>query len=314
MTASRCSALTTLTRASRAATTGRLFVLDLSRGRVFSMNPDGSDSKTLVTGCRLPDGIAVDAEAGHLYWTDMGVANRNDGKIERADLGGGNRSTIVPEGVTFTPKQIHLDRRNRKLYWSDREGMRVMRANLDGSQIETLVETGRGDADRGNPSNWCVGIAVDTDRGHIYWTQKGGDNAERGRILCAGIEIPSGQTPANRRDITIFFEGLAEPIDLELDLSNRVLYWTDGGNSPRGTRVNRTPIDGKRSPNRVLGDLMEGVGIALDVPGKRMFVTEQGGAIYSAGLDGSDKRVVAIAQGSLAAIAYADVFSKEKKS
>ena len=28
---------------------GRLFVLDASGGRVFSMNPDGSDSKTLVT-------------------------------------------------------------------------------------------------------------------------------------------------------------------------------------------------------------------------------------------------------------------------
>jgi hypothetical protein len=85
-------------------TAGRLFVLDLSGGRVFSMNPDGSDSKTLVTGCRLPDGIAVDVEAGHLYWSDIGVANRNDGKIERADLGGGNRRTIVPEGATFTPK------------------------------------------------------------------------------------------------------------------------------------------------------------------------------------------------------------------
>jgi transposase InsO family protein len=39
-----------------------------------------------------------------------------------------------------------------------REGMRVMRSNLDGSQIETLVEAGHGDGDRSNPSNWCVGI------------------------------------------------------------------------------------------------------------------------------------------------------------
>jgi hypothetical protein len=291
---------------------GRLFVLDLSGGRVFSMNSDGSDSKTLVTGCRLPDGIAVDVDAGHLYWSDMGVANRNDGKIERADLGGGNRRTIVPEGATFTPKQIHLDRKNRKLYWSDREGMRVMRADLDGTQIETLIETGRGDADRSNPSNWCVGIAVDTDRGHIYWTQKGGDNAEHGRIFRASIEIPTGQAPANRSDITVLFEGVPEPIDLELDLTNRVLYWTDRGNPPRGNAVNRTPIDGKLSPNRVLGHLMEGIGIALNVPGERLFVTEQGGSIYSARLDGSNKRVVAITQGSLAAIAYAEIFPMQK--
>jgi len=309
MTASRRS---TLTRAFRKKRTGRLFVLDLSGGRVLSMNPDGSESKTLVTGCRLSDGIAVDVEAGHLYWSDMGVPNRNDGMIERADLEGGNRRTIVPEGATFTPKQIHLDKKNRKLYWSDREGMRVMRANLDGSQIETLVETGRGDADRSNPSNWCVGIAVDIDRQHIYWTQKGGDNAEHGCILRAGLEIPTGQTPANRRDITVLFERLPEPIDLELDLTNRVLYWTDRGHPPRGNTVNSTPIDGKLSQNKVLGHLMEGIGIALDVPGGRMFVTEEGGSIYSIRLDGSNKRVVAIAQGSLAAIAYAEILANEE--
>ena len=33
-----------------------------------------------------------------------------------------------------------------QLYWSDREGMRVMRANLDGSEIETLVDTSLGDS------------------------------------------------------------------------------------------------------------------------------------------------------------------------
>jgi hypothetical protein len=49
------------------------------------------------------------------------------------------------------PKQLHLDKRNGKLYWSDREGMRVMRSNLDGSQIETLVQTGEGDADDATP-------------------------------------------------------------------------------------------------------------------------------------------------------------------
>jgi Low-density lipoprotein receptor repeat class B len=292
--------------------TGRLFVLDLSGGRVFSMNPDGSDSRTLVTGCRLPDGIAVDLEAGHLYWTDMGVPNRNDGKIERADLDGGNRKTIIPEGATFTPKQIHLDRKNRKLYWCDREGMRVMRSNLDGARIETLVESGHGEGDRSNPSNWCVGITVDTDRGHIYWTQKGPEKGEHGRIFRANIEIPAGQTAANRRDITVLFDGLPEPIDLELDLKNRRLYWTDRGDPPRGNTVNCTSIDGKLSQEIVLNHLMEGIGIALDVPGDRMFVTDLAGSVYSARLDGTQKQVLAIAQGNLSGVAYVETSPAEK--
>src|SRR5258705_1807010 len=169
--------------------TARLFVLDTSAGRILSMKPDGSDGRVIVTGCRMPDGVVVDAEAGHIYWTNMGVPSVNDGSIERADVDGRNRKTIVPQGGTFTPKQLQLDRTNRKLYWSDREGMRVMRANLDGSQLETLVETARGDADRRDATMWCVGVSVDPGRRQLYWTQKSPDDAGIGRIFRAGTEL-----------------------------------------------------------------------------------------------------------------------------
>jgi len=290
---------------------GRLFVLDASGGRILSLSPDGSDRKVIVTGCRHPDGIVVDVEAGHLYWTDMGVPNLNDGSVERADADGRNRRTIVPEGGTFTPKQIHLDRKNGTLYWSDREGMRVMRSNLDGSRIETLVETGRGDADRRDQRRWCVGITVDAERGHIYWTQKGPDNAGQGRILRANIDIPNGQSAANRTDIEVLFDGLPEPIDLELDLNNRVMYWTDRGDPPRGNTVNRAPMDAelktRKAPEILFTHLMEGIGISLDVRGQRMFLTDLGGSIYSASIDGSDKKTLLYAQGNLTGIAYAEL-------
>ena len=75
---------------------GRLFMLEISGGgRVVSMEPDGSDKDVLVTGCRLPDGVAVDVENGHVYWTNMGNPPADDGSIERADLDGGQRVTIV---------------------------------------------------------------------------------------------------------------------------------------------------------------------------------------------------------------------------
>jgi hypothetical protein len=81
------------------SSSGRLFVLDLSGGRIFSLNHDGSEQKTLVTGCRLPDGLAVDSAVGCIYWTNVGVPHRNDGSIERAYLDGGNRRFIIPEGA-----------------------------------------------------------------------------------------------------------------------------------------------------------------------------------------------------------------------
>src|ERR1700687_5200056 len=88
-------------------TSGRLFFLDLSGGRVISVNPDGTDAKTIVNeGRKLPDGVVVDVPAGHVYWTNMGNPSANDGSIERADLDGGNITTIVPEGGHFKPKTL----------------------------------------------------------------------------------------------------------------------------------------------------------------------------------------------------------------
>jgi DNA-binding beta-propeller fold protein YncE len=295
------------------ATSGRLFVLDLSDGRVLSCKPDGSDLKTIVSeGRRLPDGIVVDVEAGHIFWTNMGNLKANDGSIERADLDGKNLKHIVSPGGTFTPKQLQLDKKNGKLYWCDREGMRVMRCNLDGSKIETLIDSSQGDSRPGpDQTKWCVGIALDIDGAKFYWTQKGPDNAGRGRIFRANLEIPKGQTPADRNDIEVLYENLPEPIDLDLDVANRIIYWTDRGDPPRGNTVNRAPMDaatGKRKdPEIVLNDLMEGIGLFLDAKNERMFVTDLGGNVYSANLDGSNKKVLLFAQGNLAGVAYAEI-------
>jgi hypothetical protein len=284
-----------------------LFLLELSGNRIHSLNPDGSNRTTVVTDCHLPDGIVVDAEAGHIYWTNMGVPNLDDGSIERADLDGKDRRIIVPQGVTHTPKQIHLDKKNGKLYWSDREGMRVMRANLDGSQVETLVETGRGNEDRRDETRWCVGITIDPELGKIYWTQKGPTKGGLGSLRRANIDIPKGESSTNRSDIEVLFDQLPEPIDLEFDLENRVLYWTDRGDPPRGNTVNRVPIDKKAAPEILIKHLMEGIGIALDVPGNRMFVTDFAGSVYSADLDGKNERNFLGGQGNLTGIAYAEV-------
>src|ERR1700759_1916430 len=101
---------------------GRLLVLDLSGGRIFSVDADGHDKQVLVPDCYMPDGIAVDTRRGHIYWTNMGDVKKNDGSIERVDLDGSHRRTIVPAGATHTPKQLQIA--DDMLYWCDREGMK----------------------------------------------------------------------------------------------------------------------------------------------------------------------------------------------
>jgi len=296
--------------ADKSTPSGRLFFLDIGGGRVLSANPDGSDLKTIINeGRKFPDGLVVDAAAGHIYWTNMGNFKKNDGSIFRSDLDGKNMVTIVPPGGTFTPKQVHLEKKSGKLYWSDREGMRVMRANLDGSKVETLVDTSHGDPRPGpDARKWCVGIAVDTEGGKFYWTQKGPDNAGEGRIFRANIEIPQGQSPANRTDIELLYENLPEPIDLDLDLANRTLYWTDRGDAPRGNTVNRAPMDplpgNHKEPEILFTHLEEGIGLALDLKGGRMFITDFAGSLRSANLDGSNQKTLLFAEGNLTGIAY----------
>ena len=62
-----------------------------------------------------------------------------------------------------------------------------------------------------------------------------------------------------------------------------------------------------KGPEIIFDHLMEGIGIALDLKGGRMFLTDLGGSIYSASLDGSNRKTVLAAEGNLTGIAYAEI-------
>jgi hypothetical protein len=221
------------------------------------------------------------------------VPNLNDGTIERADLDGGNRKVIIPQGVTFTPKQLHLEKGSGKLYWCDREGMRVMRANLDGTNVETLVKSGEGDDDRRDATKWCVGITIDPKRRQIYWTQKGPIMPASAASSARAWTFPKAKTPPVERTSKY---GSTTCLNRSTSSSTpRTRPLLDGSRQPAARQygqscLSRCASRKRTHPERIVSDLMEGIGIALDVPGDRMFITDFGGSVYSAKLDGSEKR------------------------
>jgi hypothetical protein len=73
------------------------------------------------------------------------------------------------------------------------------------------------------------------------------------------------------------------------------------------TVLNRASIDNKPVEPEIVTHLMEGIGIALDIPSDRMFVTDLAGSVYSADLDGKNERNFLYAQGNLTGIAYAEI-------
>jgi hypothetical protein len=145
--------------------------------------------------------------------------------------------TIVRPGVVHTPKQCKIDEVNQKLYFCDREGGRVMRVNLDGTNVETLIQTADWQAEPQKLKDeryWCVGVAISPKSGKFFWTQKGKSKGSEGRIFSANIDMPRGSDVSNRQDIELLIGGLPEPIDLEFNDDESVLFWSDRGELPLG--------------------------------------------------------------------------------
>ena len=76
-----------------------------------------------------------------------------------------------------------------------------------------------------------------------------------------------------------------------------------------GKTVNRAPLDDIffAEPEIVSIHLMEGFGIAVDPSHNPMFVTDLGGNIDVAALDGCGHRPIRALQGNLTGIAYAEL-------
>ncbi|KAF7333583.1 3-hydroxyacyl-CoA dehydrogenase [Mycena sanguinolenta] len=292
----------------------RIVFLDVVKGEVVSLAIDGKDRETLISGLTgRPDGVQIDKRPGnnHIYWTNMGTS-ANDGFISRSNIDGSDITTIVPPGATHTPKQLVLDTEREQLYWCDREGGKIQRCNLDGSNLQTLYVSAFTPAEHRDPRTWCVGIALDIARGVLYWTQKGASKGSNGRIFRANIDLPDGADPSSREDVEVLFEGLPEPIDLEY--YNGYLYWTDRGDPPFGNTLNRADVSAPLSMLSVPGGpssalviaerFHETIGLTVDPLGKKIYVSDLLGSLWVTNLDGSGKKAILRDAGNFTGITF----------
>lgn len=262
-----------------------------SAGAVKVMNADGSNETVLASGSIIvePDGIEVDVAAGKMYWTDMGPGGaadksvaENDGRIMRADIDGKNIETLVPKGITTTPKQLTLDVEGGKVYWSDRGDVgdksvdpKIMRANLDGSEIETLIST-----DLINP----VGIALDTDKGKLYFSDRYTNSIRRANLDGSDVEVVVKNTEY--------------PVDLSIDYKTRLIYWT----AREAGGLYRADVDGNDIDGSTLTPIVSGIqapiGVTIDRAINKLYYTEviitgQTGHIWQSDMDGSNPKKIA---------------------
>ena len=186
-----------------------------THGTLNSANLDGSDAKELRTLWGVPRGITVDTAGSRIYWVDAadrlqraaldgsGIENviRGLSEPKHVAVSGGNAywvgngsgtDTLSFIRLTDPTKTIHpiastlgtyggLAIAGNKLYWtektSDTHGT-LHAANLDGTGAREL----RDDPIWGAP----IGIAVDTARSHLYWTDAAG-RLQRSNLDASGI-------------------------------------------------------------------------------------------------------------------------------
>jgi hypothetical protein len=280
------------------ATVGKVFWLAIVGNQVETANDDGTAVRTLVSaqGISAPDGVGVDVAGGKMYWTNMGTltdsAHTPAGSLQRANLDGSQVEVLFKPGATTnTPKQLQLDLVHRKIYWSDREGAKAWRSNLDGTGAEVLLS--------GHGIMQLVGMALDIPKGQFYVTDRYAKT-----ILRAGFDMPSGATDSTRTDVEQLYlaQGSAMPIDLDLDLGHRVMYWTDRGigtvqsagmDLPSGqTASNRTDV------KTLISNLSTPIGISLDLAAGHIYYTELAGPVFRANLDGTGGKSIGNSSGA----------------
>lgn len=285
-----------------------LYALTAAPGGVHRIDPRTGEVTTLVTGLdEVADGIVIDPEAAEAVFTLMGrpdgpaepghepLFTTRNGSIQAVPLTGGTPRVLVERGAFTTGKQLTRDAATGRLYWCDREGHGVHRCERDGSGMTALVLTS---GTTPSPAeDECVGVAVDPVGGRLYWTQKGPSKGGRGRILRAALELPEGMTAADRTDVEVLWDGLPEPIDLELDHTATTLTWTDRGAEPDGNTLNRARIPAPgahgEAPQILARGFHEAIGVAVDEARDLVYVSDLGGAVREIDLAAGTDRVLA---------------------
>jgi len=216
----------------------KMYWSDGGTNKIQRSNLDGSNIEDIIIGTSNVQGIALDLQSDKLYFVDTGT-----NKVHRANLDGTNQEDLI--GNVSSPKGIVLDIPSGHLYFTTAGGTKVRRANLDGSNETALVAT---------DTSAAGGIVLDLVNRNMYWA-----DSSQAIIKRAGMEIPSGQTPMNRTDVTDIVTGLTNPNWVACDPIKDKLYWTDTGTD----KIQRSNLDGSNQEDILATGLLTPLGLAL---------------------------------------------------
>ena len=137
---------------------------------------------------------------GNIYWAESGGSPR----IMRCDLNGGNAVVLVDTGLV-SPRGLEVDTAGGKIYWTDIGTKKIQRADLDGSNVEDLVDS----------LDKPYDIALDLKAGKIYWTDYGTNKIQRANLDGTSEED--------------LISGWGKKLGIDVDTAAGKIYWMDNG-------------------------------------------------------------------------------------
>ncbi|MFT3772138.1 MAG: hypothetical protein QM820_42575 [Minicystis sp.] len=174
--------------------TKRVYWSDHHLGTLNRANFDGSGSEVLLSSDANTDRdrLALDHDAGLIFWTTEGViwSSDLDGKSAKAITG--NEHAV---GIAVHPGQ-------KKIYFGDDSHDQIKRCNYDGSGVEVVHQ---GPTDSTNP----YGVAVDAKAGKMFWISDG-------KVMGASLDDTGAKLVGG---------GAARSIGL--DVFAQKVYWCD---------------------------------------------------------------------------------------
>ncbi|XP_041481809.1 deleted in malignant brain tumors 1 protein-like [Lytechinus variegatus] len=172
-----------------------------------------------VISCTVDTDVTTPATGNVSAKAMVFVADKSLSKIFMADFSSGDFEsltfTALPIGSVNQPLDVDYDPQTRMVYWSDMAGT-IRRANIDGTMQSVILDSSVGRAE---------GIALDTGRGKIFWTDETYD-----RIMSANLDGSNAETLINT--------DISNPRAIVIHKNMGVMFWTDWSYPGRIERAN----------------------------------------------------------------------------